>query len=147
MERGGKIVAITPDYSAPATKADYWIGVRAGLSDLSIFLYLAKYLIDQKLYDIPFIQQFTDFPLLVRTDTLKRLRPQEVIADYQLANLKQGPSYRIQGLTDDQREQIGDWMVFDQGSGQVRPLNRDQVGQTMNYAGLEPALEWRGTVQ
>ncbi len=147
MERGGKIVAITPDYSAPATKADYWIGVRAGLSDLSIFLYLAKYLIDERLYDAEFVKQFTDFPLLVRTDTLKRLRPEEIISDYEPADLRDGPSYQIQGLTDEQRQQIGDFAIYDQKSGGVKPVNRDQVGEKLTESGLSPALEWKGKVQ
>ncbi len=38
MERGGKIVTITPEYSPPATKSDYWIPVRPGLSDTALFL-------------------------------------------------------------------------------------------------------------
>ncbi len=38
MERGGKIVTITPEYSPPATKADYWIPCRPGLGDTAIFL-------------------------------------------------------------------------------------------------------------
>ncbi|MFQ5879849.1 MAG: twin-arginine translocation signal domain-containing protein, partial [Dehalococcoidia bacterium] len=33
MERGGKIVTIAPEYSPPATKSDYWIPVRPGVSD------------------------------------------------------------------------------------------------------------------
>ena len=42
MERGGKIVTITPEYSPPATKADYWIPCRPGLGDTAIFLAVAK---------------------------------------------------------------------------------------------------------
>ena len=28
MERGGKLVDIAPEYNCPATKSNYWIGVR-----------------------------------------------------------------------------------------------------------------------
>jgi nitrate reductase / nitrite oxidoreductase, alpha subunit len=45
MERGGKIVSIVPEYGPQSSKSDYWIPVRAGLSDTAIFLYLAKELI------------------------------------------------------------------------------------------------------
>ena len=38
IERGGKIVTISPDYNAVAAKSDYFIGVRAGLSDTALFL-------------------------------------------------------------------------------------------------------------
>ncbi|MCA9450988.1 MAG: molybdopterin-dependent oxidoreductase, partial [Candidatus Omnitrophica bacterium] len=32
MERGAKLVDIAPEYNCPATKSDYWISVRPGLS-------------------------------------------------------------------------------------------------------------------
>src|SRR5437879_9401348 len=41
MERGGRIVVIVPEYSPPATKADYWIPVRPA-SDASLFLGVMK---------------------------------------------------------------------------------------------------------
>ncbi|MBI2932020.1 MAG: molybdopterin-dependent oxidoreductase, partial [Planctomycetes bacterium] len=71
MERGGKIVVISPEYSPPATKADYWISVRPGLSDTAILLAVSKLIMDSGWYDEAFVTQFTDLPLLVRTDTLK----------------------------------------------------------------------------
>ena len=43
-------------------------------------------MIDRKLHDEPFVKQVTDFPLLVRTDTLKRLRADEVIANRGIPN-------------------------------------------------------------
>ena len=36
IERGGKIVSIVPEYGPQASKSDYWIPVRAGLSDTAI---------------------------------------------------------------------------------------------------------------
>ena len=83
MERGGKLVDIAPEYNCPGTKSNYWIGVRPGLSDTAVFLGVTKILIDEGWYDADFVRRFTDFPLLVRTDTLQRLRPEEVIKDYQ----------------------------------------------------------------
>jgi nitrate reductase alpha subunit len=68
LENGGKIVTITPEYSPPATKSDYWIPVRAGLSDTSVFLGVAKIIRRKGLQ--PFVKRFTDLPLLIRTDTL-----------------------------------------------------------------------------
>jgi nitrate reductase alpha subunit len=142
MERGGKLVDIAPEYNCPGTKSNYWIGVRPGLSDTAVFLGVAKILIDEGWYDADFVRRFTDFPLLVRTDTLKRLRPEEVIRDYELRDLKGGPSYSIQGLTDQQRARIGDFCVWDPKAKQVAALSRDEVGLKVF---LEPALE--GTFQ
>src|SRR5690606_33389136 len=38
MERGARIVNISPDYAAPSAKSDYCIGCRPGISDLALLL-------------------------------------------------------------------------------------------------------------
>ncbi len=144
MERGARIVNISPDYAAPAAKCDYWIAVRPGISDLALLLGVARLIIDRKQYDEPFVKQFTDLPLLVRTDTLKRLRPQEVIKDYQAKDLRDGPSYKIQGLTDEQRQRIGDFCMWDLRKGQAAAVSRDEVGKHLAF---DPALEGTFTVE
>ncbi|MEW5974773.1 MAG: molybdopterin-dependent oxidoreductase [Acidobacteriota bacterium] len=146
IERGGKIVNIAPEYNCPATKADYFIPVRPGLSDTAIFLYLSKYLMDEKLYDAEFVRRFTDLPLLVRTDTLTRLKPEDVFPDYQMPNLAEGPSYRIQGLTDEQRQRVGDFVIHDQKSDSLKALTRDDVGDRLRAKGIEPSIEWTATI-
>ncbi len=146
MERGGKIVCIAPDYNAPAAKSDYWIKVRPGLSDTAIFLYLARYIMENGHTDAAFVKKFTDFPLLLRKDTLKRIRPEEVIAGYQSPSLADGPSTKLQGLTAEQREQIGDFVVFDATSGRPQAITRDEVGTAMK-GDLDPALEWSGKLE
>ncbi len=129
IERGGKIAVITPDYSAPSAKADYWIGVRPGLSDTAVLLAVTKILMDNDWIDHAFVREFTDFPLLVRTDNLRRLRPEDVIPDYVPADLSEGPSFKIQGLTAAQREQIGDFAIWDEKLGRVVAVSRDGVGK------------------
>ncbi|MGQ0553149.1 MAG: molybdopterin-dependent oxidoreductase [Planctomycetota bacterium] len=132
MERGGKIVCITPDYSAPSAKADYWIGVRPGLSDTAVVLAVTKILMDRDWIDVDFIKRFTDFPLLVRTDTLRRLRPEDVIAGYQPKDISGGPSFKEQALTAEQRARIGDFTAWDEQQGRVVALTRDDVGVNAN---------------
>jgi nitrate reductase alpha subunit len=132
MERGGKIVCITPDYSAPSAKADYWIGVRPGLSDTAVVLAVTKILMDKGWIDEAFVKRFTDFPLLVRSDTLRRLRPEDVIAGYRPKDISAGPSFRQQALTAEQRARIGDFTAWDEGLGMVVPLTRDDVGTNAN---------------
>ena len=146
IEQGGKIVDISPEYNAPATKADYWIPVRPGLSDTSIFLYIAKYLIENDLYDASFVKKFSDFPLLVRTDTLERLQPSDVIEDYERPDLSGTASTEIQGLTEEQRQRVGDFVLFDQASGELTPVTREDVGDKLDEQGINPALDWSGTV-
>ena len=142
MERGGKLVDIAPEYNCPGTKSDYWIGVRPGLSDTAVLLGVTKILLDEKWYDADFCRRFTDFPLLVRTDTLQRLRPQDVQADYRPKDISSGPSFKVQGLTPAQRERIGDFCVWDTVAGAVGFVSRDEVGDKMTTAA---ALE--GTYQ
>ncbi len=132
MERGGKIVVISPDYSAPSSKADYWIGCRPGLSDTAVLLAVTKIMIDNHWIDEKFVRGFTDFPLLVRTDSLRRLRPEEVIAGYKPKDISGGPSFKIQGLTAAQREKIGDFCIWDQKQQKVAPVSRDEVGDHAN---------------
>lgn len=145
MERGGKIVVITPDYSAPSAKADYWIGVRPGLSDTAVLLGVTLILMQNKWVDFDFVRRFTDFPLLVRTDTLRRLRPEEVIAGYKPKDISSGPSFRIQGLTDEQREKIGDFTIWDESKNAVVAVCRDEVGDHANMnAALEGTFKVRG---
>lgn len=138
MERGGRIVTITPDYSAPSAKSDYWISVRPGLSDTAVLLAVTKILMDNRWIDEDYIRRFTDFPLLVRTDTLRRLRPEEIIAGYRPKDLSDGPSFKIQGMTPDQRERIGDFVVWDSAAGGPVAITREQVGA---HANMNAALD------
>src|SRR5690606_8340293 len=124
MERGARIVNIAPDYAAPSAKSDYWIGCRPGISDLALLLGVIRIILDNNWHDEAFVKRFTDLPLLVRKDNLKRLRPEEVFADYQLRDIKDGPSYKVQGLTDDQRRAIGDWCMWDAAAGGVKAVSR-----------------------
>lgn len=145
MERGGKIVTITPEYSPPATKADYWIPVRPGLSDTAIFLGITKLLMDRNLYDAAFVKQFTDFPLLIRTDNLKRLSAGDVFPNYTLGLAADGPSFKVQGLTKPQYEKLGDYVVFDAKTKSLKPVTRDDVGAKLVAKGIDPDLEYKGT--
>ncbi len=139
MERGGKVVVITPEYGPPATKADYWIPIRPA-TDAALWLGIARLLMERGWYDAEFVKRYTDFPLLVRTDTLRRLRAREVFPDYRSSLDPEGPSYRIQGLTPEQHERIGDFVVWDDEAQGPRAVTRDDVGQRMLARGIRPAL-------
>jgi len=132
IERGGKIVTITPDYNAPSAKANYWIGVRPGLSDTAVLLGITKILMDNNWIDEKFVKQFTDFPLLVRTDNLRRLRPAGVVPTYKATDISQGPSFQIQGMTAEQRERVGDFTIWDAKAGKVVPVSREDMATQSN---------------
>jgi nitrate reductase alpha subunit len=128
---------IAPEYGPPSTKADYWIPIRPA-TDAALWLGVTKLLIDRKAYDEDFILRFTDFPLLVRTDTLKRLRAAEVFAAYKSSLAADGASMSLQGLTKEQHEKLGHCVVWDAAANAPKALTRDQVGAQMNF---KPALD------
>lgn len=146
MERGGKIVTVSPEYSPPATKADYWIPCRPGLGDLALVLGVTRLIMERKLHDEAFVKGFTDFPLLIRTDTLKRLDPMDVFPNYKPALSPDGPSFEIQGLTADQYAQLQDYVLYDAATKSFKAVTREDVGDKMVAKGIDPDLTYRGTV-
>ncbi|CAG0935936.1 nitrate reductase / nitrite oxidoreductase, alpha subunit [Thermoflexales bacterium] len=146
MERGAKIVTITPEYSPPATKSDYWIPIRPA-TDTALFLGITRWLIDNQKYDADFVKHFTDFPLLVRADNLQRLRASDVFVDYQPGLSPEGASLKQQNLTPEQYEKLGDYVVRDAQTQRLAALTRDDVGTVMDGKGLDPELEWSGSIR
>ena len=146
IERGGKVVTIAPEYSAQSSKSDYWIPVRAGLSDTALMLGLAKGLIDRDAIDHVFLKRFTDMPLLVRLDTLQRLRADEIILDYRSDLDADAPSFTLHGMTPTQHRRNGDRVIFDNTSGQLRAINREDIGTRLKTKQIDPALDYEGTV-
>jgi len=140
MERGAKIAVIAPEYGPPSTKADYWIPIRPA-TDAALWLGVTRILIDKGWYDASFVKRFTDFPLLVRKDNLKRLRAQEVFPNYRSALRDDGYSLRTQGLTLDQHRKLGDFVVWDERLGGPKAVTRDQLGRAMERDGIAPVLD------
>ena len=88
--------------------------VRPG-TDVALFLGVCRILIEENKYDADFVRQFTDLPLLVRTDNQLFLRE---------SDMEEGGSEEV-------------FYVFDEASGQVRPMSNT----TLALEGLRPALE------
>jgi nitrate reductase alpha subunit len=145
MERGAKIVTITPEYSPPATKSDYWIPIRPA-TDTALFLGITRWLMDNEKYDAAFVKHFTDFPILVRADTLKKLSAADVFPNYQLQLTPDSPSFKLQGLTQAQYEKLGDYVVYDAKTQGLAAVTRDDVGAALDAKGIDPELDWSGEV-
>lgn len=147
--KGTRVVNIACEYSATATKADDVIVVRPGTTP-ALALGLANVIMRDRLYDADYVKRWTDLPILVRTDTLKYLRAQDVFGG-QLAELKSTEVYKAgqvlppplshhhQYLPEAMREDWGDYVWWDLASGQPKPLNRDQVGVQSPI--VDPQLE------
>jgi anaerobic selenocysteine-containing dehydrogenase len=76
-KRGMKLIVIDPRNSGLANKADIWLRVRPG-TDGALALGLANMMIEHGWYDHRFMRQWTNGPLLVRTDTGRLLRESDL---------------------------------------------------------------------
>ena len=151
--KGTKIVAITVEYSATATKADEVIVIRPG-TDPAFALGIAQVLLKEKLYDPNWVKTNTDLPFLVRMDTLAPLRPadldpselpgykptplQNVAVVAKGAKPKPGtdPAHHVvpEGLVAD----LADCLILDAKTNKLVAVPRGQVGKLA--AALDPKL-------
>ncbi len=137
MERGGKIVVISPEMSPSAAKANYWLTIRPG-ADVALFLGMSNIIIQEKLYDANFIKRFTDLPLLVRSDNLKKLLASDIIPNYKNKKLENlGPQIIVGEL----REKWGDFVAWDTLTNKPAVVTRDDIGEWFDKLGIDPALE------
>ena len=67
VQRGMKLIVVDPRHAGFAAKADVWLRVRPG-SDGALALGLANILIQRGWYDLDFVRNWTNGPLLVRDD-------------------------------------------------------------------------------
>src|SRR3989338_3344440 len=100
----------------------------------------------EKLYDEEFVRAHTDLPFLVCMDTLKILKPQDIIADYKVKELKntqvlkegEKPASSLkqvrQVVTEKLRQEWGDFLVWDLESNQPQVITRDDSGIAKNFA-------------
>ncbi|MBI5208455.1 MAG: molybdopterin-dependent oxidoreductase [Elusimicrobia bacterium] len=137
--KGVKIVVIAAEYSATASKADEAIVVRPGTTP-ALALGLAHVILRDKLYDAAYVKEWTDLPLLLRTDTLELLKAQDVFGtppeplSNQTRVLAKGEKPPAPGMQRDQlitpelRDEWGDFVWWDRGLRKPVLLTRDQVG-------------------
>ncbi len=145
IERHTKIVVIGPDYNPTAQKSNYWIPVRPG-TDAALLLGIANLLILKKHHDELFLKKHSDFPLLVRMDTLKKLRAGDIIPGYKNAE-NTGFSLEVQQIDPKLRAQWGDYVVWDQKTGGPAIVTREDVGDKMTAKGIDPVLDGEFIVQ
>ncbi len=74
---GSKIIVITPEFNATCIHADLWVPVKAGY-DGHLALSIVQRIVAKKLYKPEFLKEYTDLPLLVRTDTKELVRLSDI---------------------------------------------------------------------
>ncbi|HVP68417.1 MAG TPA: molybdopterin-dependent oxidoreductase [Anaeromyxobacteraceae bacterium] len=67
LKRGARLIVVDPRRAGPAAKADLWLQVRPG-TDCALALGVAHVLIERGWYDLEFVRDWTNGPLLVRGD-------------------------------------------------------------------------------
>src|SRR5919106_1746191 len=139
IERGARVVVITPEYNPTAYRADYWIPVRNN-TDGAFFLGAMKIIVDENLHDMDFLRAFTDSPILIRTDTLQYLDPRDVIKDFKFPDYSNRYTGRVQTLKPEQIERLGGAMVYDLAKKQPVYLDRETVGFHYIKSGIDAAL-------
>jgi len=77
LKRGMKLVVIDPRNVGLANKADVWLRVRPG-TDGALALGLANVMIERGWYDEEFVRAWSNGPLLVRSDTGRLLKANEL---------------------------------------------------------------------
>src|SRR4029079_6603144 len=77
LKRGMKLIVIDPRQAGLANKADQWLRVRPG-TDGALALGLANVMIEHGWYDHAFIRDWSNGPLLVRSDTGRLLRESDL---------------------------------------------------------------------
>jgi len=156
--KGTKVVAVTVEYSATASKCDEVVVIRPG-SDPAFALGLAQVILAEQRYDRSFIQRYTDLPTLVRMDTLERLRAQDLWPNYQNRipnnatfvlpkDQKAPPTIQQAGkqIPEPLLGEFADFVMWDTRTKKPVPVSHDELGEHFEKLGIEPALEGRFSV-
>ncbi|HUK77812.1 MAG TPA: molybdopterin-dependent oxidoreductase [Thermoleophilia bacterium] len=75
--QGATLVSIDPRFTATSAGSDAWLPIRPG-TDAALADALINYIIQHRLYDAAYLQQFTVAPYLVNPKTKKWLRTKDV---------------------------------------------------------------------
>jgi anaerobic selenocysteine-containing dehydrogenase len=85
MKRGVEIVCIDPRLTWFSSRAKHWLRLRPG-TDGALAMGFLYTIIHENLFDKKFVEQWTNAPFLVRSDTGKLLRESDIIEDGSSAN-------------------------------------------------------------
>ena len=80
LKRGARLIVVDPRRVGLAGKADVWLRVRPG-TDAALALGIANVMIEREWYDAAFVRDWTNGPLLVRSDTGRLLTERDMSTD------------------------------------------------------------------
>ncbi len=140
--KGTRVVVVTVEYSATATKADEVVVIRPG-TDTAFALGMVQVVLSEGLYDQEWVRTNTDLPFLIRMDTLEPLRPGDVVglhgpeagkgtggATLLAKGEKPGPGllHKQQIIPEALSGDMGAYVIWDKKSQKPVAITRDQVG-------------------
>ncbi len=125
LRGGAKVVVIGPEYNPTSVHADQFVPVRPG-SDLAVALAMDQVILSENLYDVAYVKEQTDLPLLVREDDGRFLRAADLDPSAPNADGDDG----------------GGFFLWDAGLGLV-PVPKDRL----DLGDLDPVLDARQEVQ
>ncbi len=132
---GAKVVVVTPELNSTAIHADLWVPVKPGY-DGHLALSILHRLVHARLYRAPFVKQFTDLPLLVRTDTRELVR----LADVDLGDPRfDARSAELFAADEARRHEV--FVAYDRRSRKITALPGCE-GSTVDTLRLED-IGWR----
>ena len=76
-KNGARLIVVDPRRTRAAEKADVWLQIKPG-TDGALALSMLNVIISEELYDKQFVEKWTNAPLLVRIDSMKLLRENDV---------------------------------------------------------------------
>ncbi|MDO8303470.1 MAG: molybdopterin-dependent oxidoreductase, partial [Sedimentisphaerales bacterium] len=127
---GAKIVCISPDYNCSAIHSDQYLRINPG-TDVVLALTACRYLLENNLFDAAYVKEQTDMPLLIRTDTQRFLRGEDM------------------GFKAEKADAI--FYVWDSQSNSLRPIpgSMGSSSATLKLNGITPALggRWKVTLK
>jgi nitrate reductase alpha subunit len=156
--KGTKVVAVTVEYSATASKSDEVAVIRPG-TDPAFALAISQYIIAQKLYDKDFVENKSDLPFLIRLDTLEPLRPEAVIAGYKEPELKSvvfmkagekppaNAQQKVQFVSEKLKDDFRSHVVFDLKTQKYIAISRDNYSDNANTLGISVDLKHHKEIQ
>jgi anaerobic selenocysteine-containing dehydrogenase len=107
LRRGAKLVVVDPRRAGLAAKADPWLQVRPG-TDAALALAITNVMIERDWFDESFVRRWTDGPLLIRHDTGRRLRADDLAPDGDPGHLVAWDEYAGQPVVLDPRARGAD---------------------------------------
>lgn len=150
--KGTKVVAVTVEYSATASKCDEVLVIRPG-TDPALALGIAQVMIAEKRYDADFVKRFTDLPSLVRMDTLERLKASDVFPGHRDAtpsnwssivpkDQKPPPTTKQEGvqIPEALAGELADFVMWDGKTRKPVAVSHDQLGEHFAKLGIDPVL-------